>query len=405
MIGAWPGEARRHAEPLDTPGRASTSADPELQDDAVAQWYLSALRILGSSASESVHALDTPKPTPPGEPQLSTLSREAGSLAYSDPSSSDLDRISPLTPATAPPIMRERRPPSWFDDGFSFPHDPYNPDATYDPDPPRPLSRFSDSSSDTELQEAIARSLQPELNGKGKGREQPRRLSRIFHSASNSFSSAVESSSSAASPSTPRKLMQRFTSRFTGKAGSSSSAAAAESSERARQQRAQEDRDRQLAMMLQNMDSEGIDYDDHVRPEVVESWMHEEAVSSPVEQDTELLGLSEFDCGICLETCPVDVVCITEGCRHKICRDCMQGHIKASLEEKRYPIPCAICATDRSNRDPSGARRSTVVAFPLNVDAVISQLDVELAGLDDKLFAVWTELQLAEVSMEMKCTK
>ncbi|KZW03820.1 hypothetical protein EXIGLDRAFT_599356 [Exidia glandulosa HHB12029] len=132
------------------------------------------------------------------------------------------------------------------------------------------------------------------------------------------------------------------------------------------------------------MDAEGIDYADRLDPSIVQSWLED----SPIERGPGLEG-GQFDCGICLESCPIDVVCITEGCGHMICRDCMRGHIVASLEEKKYPIPCAICAADRNNRDPS----------------VVSQLDVELAGLSAKQFAVWTELQMAEVSIEMKCTK
>lgn len=251
---------------------------------------------------------------------------------------------------------------SFYDDPFAATTDHREPALA------RSSSRFSDSSSDSDTREAIALSLSSSPNGKGKERATPaKRLSRIFHSTSNSFTSTttVASSSSAgglSSKATPRKLMQRLNVNFrfgsgSSKAGSSSSAATTGSAERSRRQRVQEDTDRQLALLIQSMDAEGVDYADNLDPDVLQSWLEEGPLDSrsPVEQDADLVGVTEFDCGICLDTCAVDVVCVTQGCRHKICRDCMRSHIMSSLEATKYPIVCAICATDRNNRDASGA--------------------------------------------------
>ncbi|EJD53500.1 hypothetical protein AURDEDRAFT_110336 [Auricularia subglabra TFB-10046 SS5] len=183
----------------------------------------------------------------------------------------------------------------------------------------------------------------------------------------------------------PTKLLTKMASRF-GKAASPNDA-----SEVSRKRRAQEDQDLQLALYMQSLDAEGTDYDDeHLSPDAVRSWLEDQTTSpADARQSSEVADNSPFDCGICLETCPYDEVCYMQACKHKLCRECMRGHIVSSLEQRKYPIVCAICATDRNIREPS----------------VISELDVELAGLSDKQLKVWTDLQMAEVSIEMRCNK
>lgn len=185
----------------------------------------------------------------------------------------------------------------------------------------------------------------------------------------------------------PTKLLTKMASRF-GKAASPTSN---DSSEVSRKRRAQEDQDLQLALLMQSLDAEGVDYvEGHLDPDIVRGWLEDGILPSATPKESpEAVDDSPFDCGICLETCPYDTVCYMQGCKHKLCRECMRGHIVSSLEQRKYPIVCAICATDRNIREPS----------------VISELDVELAGLSDKQLKVWTDLQMAEVSIEMKCNK
>lgn len=53
-----------------------------------------------------------------------------------------------------------------------------------------------------------------------------------------------------------------------------------------------------------------------------------------------------FDCRVCMEMCPEDIMATLVGCEHVFCRECLLGHVKAGLEENKFPIVCPVCATE-----------------------------------------------------------
>lgn len=59
-----------------------------------------------------------------------------------------------------------------------------------------------------------------------------------------------------------------------------------------------------------------------------------------------------YRCGICLEEEAEDMVDKIEGCEHSFCRGCVLSYLRSKLVEHRFPIPCPICATDKSEEDP-----------------------------------------------------
>ncbi|KAH7105425.1 hypothetical protein BKA62DRAFT_766797 [Auriculariales sp. MPI-PUGE-AT-0066] len=183
----------------------------------------------------------------------------------------------------------------------------------------------------------------------------------------------VASSSSSSGPGAMRRLASRFGIKPRGALSAESSSAAAASAERARVKREQEELDHYTALYMAQMERDGIDHPDIIDPEV----------------DNEPLDPNEeFDCAICMETCKGDIAFRPAGCKHKICRECALQHIASSLDDDRYPIHCAICTSERA-RDP----------------AVISERDIELAGVSREQFTKWTMLQLQALSVEMKCNK
>jgi len=53
-----------------------------------------------------------------------------------------------------------------------------------------------------------------------------------------------------------------------------------------------------------------------------------------------------FECCICMDEMPVDSIARIDSCGHTFCRDCLRGHVKARLEERRFPILCPTCTAD-----------------------------------------------------------
>jgi hypothetical protein len=53
-----------------------------------------------------------------------------------------------------------------------------------------------------------------------------------------------------------------------------------------------------------------------------------------------------FNCGLCLEDYSEGNIARVDVCRHGTCRECMRHHIGAQLEQRRWPIICAICVAE-----------------------------------------------------------
>ncbi|KAJ7252460.1 hypothetical protein C8J57DRAFT_1474125 [Mycena rebaudengoi] len=96
-----------------------------------------------------------------------------------------------------------------------------------------------------------------------------------------------------------------------------------------------------------------------------------------------------FDCGICFDKYPEDVVARVSGCAHGFCRDCLRGYVVSKLTDKLFPIFCPMCVANNTCVEPS----------PITDDLV------QTLGLDDKQYQVLQELQITALSILIHCRK
>lgn len=61
-----------------------------------------------------------------------------------------------------------------------------------------------------------------------------------------------------------------------------------------------------------------------------------------------------FQCSICFEDYVEDSIARVEGCSHPFCRECLRNYAKTKVAERRFPILCPVCITDKDTRDPGG---------------------------------------------------
>ncbi|KAG9018935.1 hypothetical protein FRB90_008128 [Tulasnella sp. 427] len=111
-------------------------------------------------------------------------------------------------------------------------------------------------------------------------------------------------------------------------------------------------------------------------------------------QFAQLLAESQttFDCGICMETYPQDMVAVVPGCGHDFCRECLTAHVRTTLGEMRFPVLCPICATKQGK---GKAYRG----------GVITQETVQTLGISEEEYERWIEFELASHSVIIECRK
>ncbi|KAI0751602.1 hypothetical protein C8Q80DRAFT_1268812 [Daedaleopsis nitida] len=96
-----------------------------------------------------------------------------------------------------------------------------------------------------------------------------------------------------------------------------------------------------------------------------------------------------FDCGICMDSLPEDIVARVMPCGHLYCRPCLKSWVVSTIERHRYPIMCPTCAPDKARSDPSE----------------IDDFMIQGLGLTDKQYDIYSEMQLARVSTIIHCRK
>ncbi|KIO19916.1 hypothetical protein M407DRAFT_221853 [Tulasnella calospora MUT 4182] len=109
---------------------------------------------------------------------------------------------------------------------------------------------------------------------------------------------------------------------------------------------------------------------------------------------SQLLATSQqtFECGICMETHPEDMVATVSGCSHDFCRECLTAHVRTALEGMKFPVICPICSTKQTK---AGAYKG----------GVLTQGNVQMLGVSEEDYERWIEFELASHSVLIDCQK
>jgi hypothetical protein len=129
------------------------------------------------------------------------------------------------------------------------------------------------------------------------------------------------------------------------------------------------------------------------------------------QQQLELMNNAQrsFDCQVCFETYPEDVVLRVETCGHGFCRDCMKSFITSKIEEHRFPIFCPVCTASGDRQTKPGGMLVTLFsarAAHATTEAIaITQDLITCVDLTEEQYTVWTDMQMATLSTIVHCRK
>jgi hypothetical protein len=69
-----------------------------------------------------------------------------------------------------------------------------------------------------------------------------------------------------------------------------------------------------------------------------------------------------FECPICMDDIPANLIARVDSCGHAFCRECLRGHIAVRLDERRFPILCPTCTCPVAKGKGKGKIGGTCVA-------------------------------------------
>ncbi|TFK72289.1 hypothetical protein BDN72DRAFT_792665 [Pluteus cervinus] len=95
-----------------------------------------------------------------------------------------------------------------------------------------------------------------------------------------------------------------------------------------------------------------------------------------------------FECGICMDDLPVSDVAIVDYCDHALCRDCLRNYVVTQIAERKFPIPCPLCAATKTKDGGS---------------EWITENLIQILGIPEAQFAIFEEMQLVMYSVPVRC--
>lgn len=136
---------------------------------------------------------------------------------------------------------------------------------------------------------------------------------------------------------------------------------------------------------------------------------------APPAQRNELVESAQglFECPICMDEIPANLIARIDSCGHAFCRECLRGHVTARLDERRFPILCPTCTCPVTKGKGKGKIGGTCVAgemrrrsgpssdFPLEVSQSLAQN----LGLTDKQHNIWMEMEMVPFSVLLHCRR
>jgi FtsZ-binding cell division protein ZapB len=96
-----------------------------------------------------------------------------------------------------------------------------------------------------------------------------------------------------------------------------------------------------------------------------------------------------FKCSVCMDECPEDSIARVEPCRHAFCRDCARQYVSVKIKEHCFPIICPECATQKDKLS----------------EGVIDSFLLQQLGIEEKLYAIYEEMELSAFSVLLHCRK
>lgn len=150
---------------------------------------------------------------------------------------------------------------------------------------------------------------------------------------------------------------------------------------------------RDLQALYHDVSHDYLEYDDdftrsndHAIAHLIQQSYDEEDRRLALEIQ-ELYYLPTFECKVCLDEHSEEDVAEVDGCWHRMCRDCMRGHVTSQLDARVYPIMCPICTADKDLDCPS---------------ALTNDL-VEQLGLSEEEYAKFIDLEMSTFSISLTC--
>ncbi|KAF5388163.1 hypothetical protein D9615_000203 [Tricholomella constricta] len=141
----------------------------------------------------------------------------------------------------------------------------------------------------------------------------------------------------------------------------------------------QDDRDRMLALQLQ---------EEFAREEQLRYEEEDQRLS--VEREALVMAQQAlFKCGVCLEELPEYNVVRLLQCLHSFCRDCMTEYVRSKLSEQRFPILCPVCVVEKPSSEPGVVE-----------DSLIKQI-----GITESEYRVFEDLQMSIFSVLLHCRR
>lgn len=96
------------------------------------------------------------------------------------------------------------------------------------------------------------------------------------------------------------------------------------------------------------------------------------------QRDTPRAIKISFDCAVCLETYPLMDSVQMNGCEHRFCKECLQGHVQSFLSNGRFPIQCPVCLVDRGIPDPGNVTEIILKKLKLPQDCTDKFEELEI---------------------------
>ncbi|KXN84683.1 putative E3 ubiquitin-protein ligase ARI9 [Leucoagaricus sp. SymC.cos] len=132
-----------------------------------------------------------------------------------------------------------------------------------------------------------------------------------------------------------------------------------------------------------------LDRDTAIAMELQQEFEHENKQLVEQKRQLEQMVRPTFECSICFEEYVEDSVARIDDCNHSFCRECLRGHAKAKIEERRFPIHCPMCIADRDNLKPG----------------VVDDFLIQQIGVSDDDYRIFEELQIASYCVPLHCRR